>query len=117
VGVVLIAIAIQNDSYDVRGIRYAGEEIARITSGPRSVVSDDKRFAYYADAQQIFLPPLGAKPDLCRWLSGQPGQVYIALSDKEEVHYGVAGGAPCLIKVARYPRGEDRYYELFRARN
>ena len=117
VGIVLIVIAVQNDSYDVRGIRYAGEEIARITSGPRSVVTDDKRFAYYADAQQIFLPPLAAKPDLCQWLKSAPGQVYVALSDKEESHYGVAGGAPCLVHVARYPRGEDRYYDLFKARN
>jgi hypothetical protein len=117
VGVVLISIAVQNDSYDVRGIRYAGEEIARITSGPRSVVSDDKRFAYYGDAQQIYLPPLASKPDFCRWLSGQAGQVYVALSDKEEVHYGVADGAACLVHVARYPRGEDRYYDLFKAKN
>jgi hypothetical protein len=117
VGAVLIALAVQKDSYDVRGIRYAGEEIARTSSAPRSVVSDDKRFAYYADAQQIFLPPLEAKPDLCRWLSTERGQIYVALSDKEEVHYGVAGGAPCLVHVARYPRGEDRYYDLFKARN
>jgi hypothetical protein len=117
VAVVLIVVAVQNDSYDVRGIRYAGEEIARISSGPRSVVSDDKRFAYYADAQQIFLPPLGEKTDFCRWLSGEPGQVYVTLSDKEEAHYGVAGGAPCLIKIARFPRGEDRYYDLFKVRS
>jgi hypothetical protein len=117
VGVVLIALAMQNDSYDVRGIRYAGEEIARISRGPRSVVTDDKRFAYYADAQQIFLPPLETKPDFCRWLSGEPGQVFVTLSDKEEVHYGVAGGAPCLVHLARYPRGEERYYDLFKARD
>ncbi len=117
VGAVLIAIAVQNDSYDVRGIRYAGEEIARISSGPRSVVSDDKRFAYYADAQQIFLPPPGEKTDFCAWLAARSGQIYVTLSDKEEVHYGVAGGAPCLVHVARYPRGEDRYYDLFKARN
>jgi hypothetical protein len=117
VAVALIAIAMQNDSYDVRGIRYAGEEIARISSGPRSVVSDDKRFAYYADAQQIFLPPLEAKPDFCRWLAARSGQIYVTLSDKEEVHYGVAGGAPCLVHIARYPRGENRYYDLFKARD
>ncbi len=117
VGGVLIVIAMQNDSYDVRGIRYAGQEIARISRGPRAVVSDDKRFAYYADAQQIFLPAFEAKPDFCRWIKAESGQIYVALTDKEEVHYGVAGGAPCLVHVARYPRGEHRYYDLFKARN
>jgi Dolichyl-phosphate-mannose-protein mannosyltransferase len=114
--VILSAISMQNDSYDVRGVRYAGEEVARLSSGSRSIVSDDKRFAYYAGATSIDLPS-APRTNFCAWLAPHQGDVYVALTDKEEIHYGVAGGAPCLAQVARYPRGDYRYYDLFKVRN
>ena len=110
---ILSGISLQNDSYDVRGVRFAGEEVARLSTGARAVVSDDKRFAYYAGASSIDLPTTPQK-DFCTWLAPHHGDIYVALTDKEEHHYGVAGGAPCLIQVARYPRGEYRYYDLFK---
>lgn len=112
---ILTAISIQNDSYDIRGIRYAGEEVARLSQSA-SIVSDDRRYAFYAGAESITFPDQ-QPPDFCRWITAQHGQVYVALTDKEEMHYGVAGGAPCLERVARYPRGDNRYIDLFKVRN
>ena len=113
--IILSAISIQNDSYDIRGIRYAGEEVARLSKAA-SIVSDDRRYAFYAGAESISFPEK-QPADFCGWITTQRGEVYVALTDKEETHYGVARGAACLARVARYPRGDNRYIDLFKVRN
>jgi hypothetical protein len=98
--------------YDMRGVRYAGEEIARRTAGrPAGVVARDGRFAYYAGASYIFMP--GSQvTDLCAWLQ-QSNANYLALDYRDERRFGIPAATPCLSLISSYPRYRTGYYDLF----
>jgi Dolichyl-phosphate-mannose-protein mannosyltransferase len=99
--------------YDMRGVRYAGEEIARRTAGkPPAVVARDGRFAYYAGASFIQMPG-AAIPDLCVWLQSHSAAGYLALGNREERLFGISAATPCVSFIHRYPRDGARYYDLF----
>jgi hypothetical protein len=98
--------------YDMRGIRYAGEEIARRPGNRGAVVARDKRVAWYADAPFVMLP---AQPDgnFCAWLASQNRAEYLMLNERDERRFGVADGSSCLALLKRYPRYGNGYYDLF----
>jgi hypothetical protein len=105
--------------YDQRGMRYAGREIARRAgSEPVTVAGSDARTAFYADAKFIALP---ARPqdgeDLCGWLAAHPRAGYLMIDSRAERRWAGSGGAKsCLVRIKRYPRVGNAYYELFAVR-
>lgn len=102
--------------YDMRGVRYAGEEIARRTDGkPGAVVARDGRFAYYARAGFILMPT-DAVPDLCAWLQSHSDAEYLALDNRDERRLGITTPPQCISFVKRYPRYSAAYYDLFEVR-
>lgn len=103
--------------YDQRGMRYAGEEIARRGGPPATVAGPDTRAAFYAGAAFIRLPARpAAGEDLCGWLAAHPPADYLMIDDREERRWGGAGGGPCLSLIKRYPRVGTTYYDLFAVR-
>lgn len=103
--------------YDMRGVRYAGEEIARRSGGkPTAVVARDGRFAYYADASFILMP-VGEVPDLCTWLRARSNADYLALGNRDERRFDISAATPCVSFIRRYPRYGAGYYDLFEVRH
>ena len=98
--------------YDIRGLRYAGEDIARRGQAMPGIVARDGRVAFYAEGKLIELP-LAPEPDLCRWIAGKREAQYLVVSRREERRLGDLRGRRCLSLVKRYPRGRDSYYDLF----
>jgi hypothetical protein len=103
--------------YDQRGMRYAGEEIARRRGAPATVAGSDTRVAFYAGAGFIPLPAgPAAGEDLCGWLAAHRLADYLMIDDREERRWGGAGGSPCLNPIKRYRRVGTSYYDLFAVR-
>lgn len=103
--------------YDMRGVRYAGEEIARRSDHqPRDIVARDGRVAYYAHAGFILMPN-DPGPDFCRWLTTHDDAGYLMIGKHDELRFKVAGGAACLKFLKRYPRYGSDYYDLFEIRH
>jgi len=107
--------------YDMRGIRYAGDEIARRTArdpagGRGAVVAADGRVAYYADARLILLPAAAPPAGLCQWLGARTDAGYLLIGDRDERRMGGGAGLPCLVPIARYPRYGAGFYDLFSIR-
>jgi hypothetical protein len=103
--------------YDMRGVRYAGEEIARRNGGKTAtVVARDGRFAYYAGASFIQMPAAGV-PDLCAWLQTRSAAAYLALGNRDERLFGITPTTPCVSFIQRYPRYGTSYYDLFAVRH
>jgi hypothetical protein len=103
--------------YDQRGMRYAGEEIARRGGPPATVAGPDTRVAFYAGAAFIRMPARpAAGEDLCGWLAAHRPADYLMIDDREERRWGGAGGGPCLSLIKRYPRVGTTYYDLFAVR-
>ncbi len=103
--------------YDMRGVRYAGEEIARRSAGkPAGVVARDGRFAYYAGASFILMP-VAAVPDLCGWLQSRSDASYLALGNRDERRFDITSATPCVSFIHRYPRYGAGYYDLFEVRH
>ena len=103
--------------YDMRGVRYAGEEIARRTAGkPTVVVARDGRFAYYAGASFILMP-IAEVPDLCVWLQSHSDAGYLALDNRDERRFGITAATSCVSFIRRYPRYGAGYYDLFEVRH
>jgi dolichyl-phosphate-mannose-protein mannosyltransferase len=99
--------------FDMRGVRYAGEEVARRTDGkPNAVAARDGRFAYYAGSAFILLPTESI-PDICAWLHAQSGVGYLVLDNHDERRLGVTTPPRCISLVKRYPRYGAAYYDLF----
>jgi hypothetical protein len=99
--------------YDMRGVRYAGEEIARRRPGPpAAVVARDGRFAYYAGTAFILMP-VGAVPDFCVWLGSHREAAYLAIGSRDERTFGITALTSCVSLVRRYPRYGAGYYDLF----
>jgi hypothetical protein len=103
--------------YDQRGMRYAGEEIARRGGAPASVAGPDTRVAFYAGAKFIPLPAApAAGEDLCGWLAAHRRADYLMIDDRDERRWGGTGGKPCLNLIKHYPRIGNTYYDLFAVR-
>ena len=103
--------------YDMRGVRYAGEEIARLTAGqPTAVVARDGRFAYYAGASFILMP-LSGTADFCEWLESHNRAGYLAVGNRDERRMGITAATPCLSLIQRYPRYGTGYFDLFKVRH
>lgn len=102
--------------YDLRGLRYAAQDIARRGDKPRAIVARDGRVAYYAGAKQLALPehPL---PNLCEWLAAHERADYLMIGNRDERKFGIDHGANCLEFVKRYPRYGSGYYDLFAIRH
>jgi hypothetical protein len=99
--------------YDMRGVRYAGKEIARRTFGKATAVSArDGRFAYYAGASFILMPN-AELPDLCKWLRSHNDVGYLILGNRDERLLRVTASTPCLSFIQRYPRYGTGFYDLF----
>lgn len=98
--------------YDMRGIRYAGQAIARRQAKPDAVVAHDGRIAWYAGARFVPLPDR-SRGGLCEWIATQDRAGYLVINDREERRIGAAHTAACLEFLARYPRGSSGYYDLF----
>lgn len=105
--------------YDLRGVRYAGEDIAKmtkgpITKGPVTVAARDGRVAYYAGAQLVELPQL-PPDDICRWLNSSGGD-FLMIGNHDERVLKVAPTLHCLKLLKRYPRYRSSYFDLYQVR-
>jgi hypothetical protein len=100
--------------YDMRGIRYAGEDIAKIAKGPVAVAARDGRVAYYAGAQILELPLLPPE-DLCGWLRSHHGD-FLMIGNRDEHAFNVTSAMHCLELLKRYPRYGSGYYDLYAVR-
>jgi Dolichyl-phosphate-mannose-protein mannosyltransferase len=99
--------------YDMRGVRYAGKEIARRTAGkPTVVAARDGRFAYYASASFVQIP-VAEVPDLCAWLQSNSAAGYLVLDNRDERRFAITTATPCVSFIHRYPRYGASYYDLF----
>jgi hypothetical protein len=96
----------------MRGVRYAGEEIARRGGKPSAVAARDGRFAYYAGCAFILLPTDSIR-NLCAWLQTQSGAGYLVLDNHDERRLAIATPPRCISLVKRYPRYGAAYYDLF----
>ncbi|MGH8011007.1 MAG: hypothetical protein ACREQ4_00745, partial [Candidatus Binataceae bacterium] len=100
--------------YDLRGFRYAAQEIARRGGKPRAIVARDGRVAYYAGMKLIALP---ARPvNLCGWLGQRENADYLLIGNRDERKFGLAHDSRCLDFIRRYPRYGSGYYDLFAIR-
>jgi Dolichyl-phosphate-mannose-protein mannosyltransferase len=97
--------------YDMRGVRYAGEDIARMRKGSVAVAARDGRIAYYAGARLIQLPP-SPPADLCGWLRSNGGD-FLMIGNHDERLLNVASSQHCLELHKRYPRYGRGYYDLY----
>jgi Dolichyl-phosphate-mannose-protein mannosyltransferase len=102
------------NGYDMRGVRYAGQDIAQMTKGPAAVAARDGRVAYYAGARLIELPPL-PPVDFCGWLNSQRGD-FLMIGERDEHLFDVAGSRSCLELLKRYPRYGAGYFDLYAVR-
>jgi hypothetical protein len=100
--------------YDMRGVRYAGEDIAKMTKGPAAVAARDGRVAYYAGARLIELPLVPAD-EICGWLRSEHGD-FLMIGNHEEHAFNVTPTLPCLKLLKRYPRYRSGYYDLYAVR-
>jgi hypothetical protein len=99
--------------FDMRGVRYAGEEIARRGGGkPSAVAARDGRFAYYAGCAFILLPTDSIR-NICAWLQAQSGAGYLVLDNHDERRLAITTPPRCISLVKRYPRYGAAYYDLF----
>lgn len=113
IGLVLLPQTLWPIGYDMRGMRYAGKEIARRSGGkPGAVAARDGRFAYYAGSAFILLPTDSIR-DICAWLQAQGDANYLALDNHDERRLGLTTPPPCVSLVQRYPRYGAAYYDLF----
>jgi hypothetical protein len=101
--------------YDMRGIRYAGEDIARRVPGEDAVVGRDGRVAYYAGTRFIALPT-GPMSDLCNWLEAQDRAGYLLIGDSDERRLDIGRRSGCIEHIERYPRYGVHYYDLYAVR-
>lgn len=116
VAIVLLPRTLFPLGYDQRGIRYAGQEIARRDGGTATVAGTDARVAFYAGAGFVRLPARLADGGLCGWLAEHRSANYLMIDDRAERRWGQAGGSSCLSLIKRYPRVGPTYYDLFAVR-
>lgn len=112
VALTLLASTLFPIGYDIRGLRYAGQEIARRGPPMPGIVARDPRVAFYAHGQFVELP-MQFRPDLCHWLESAPEARYLVVSRREERSIGDLRALRCLRLIKRYPRSHGSYYDLF----
>jgi len=111
IAIVLLPRTLWPIGYDMRGVRYAGQDIAKMTNGPVTVAARDGRVAYYAGARLLELPP--SPPDnVCGWLHMHGGD-FLMIGNHDERTFDVTPGMPCLRLLKRYPRYGSGYYDLY----
>lgn len=116
IALVLLPQTLWPIGFDMRGVRYAGEEIARRSGGkPDAVAARDGRFAYYAGSAFILLPTDSIR-DLCAWLEEQSDAGYLVLDNHDERRLAITTPPQCISLVKRYPRYAAAYYDLFEVR-
>lgn len=109
----LLPVALWPLGYDIRGLRYAGYDLAAREPRPRVLIGCDARAAFYAGARFAELTRVPPQADVCRWLRQQPGVNYLMASQRDERRWTNLEQRPCLRLLKRYPRTGDRYYDLF----
>ena len=97
--------------YNMRGVRYAGDAIARIKKGPAAVAARDGRAAYYAGARLIQLPRT-PPAEVCEWLRANHGD-FLLIGDHDEHDFNLTPTPHCLKLLKRYPRYRSQYYDLY----
>lgn len=102
------------NGYDMRGLRYAGQDIARMTRGPVAVAARDGRVAYYAGARLIELPS-PPPADLCGWLHSEHTD-FLMMGEHDEDLFKLGPAQSCLDFLKRYPRYRSGYYDLYAVR-
>lgn len=115
VALVLLPKTLWPIGYDMRGVRYAGEEIAAVSGGRGAVVARDGRVAFYAGTRFIQLPSRNVG-DICSWLESRDGADYLLIGNHDERRLAVSSGASCLDFVKRYRRYGSGYYDLYAVR-
>jgi hypothetical protein len=102
--------------YDMRGVRYAGIQIASNNHDSSAVVARDGRVAWYAGAHFVGLP-LSPVASLCEWLAMRPEAGYLLADNHDERQFRITPTTGCLEFVKRYPRYGAGYYDLFVVRH
>jgi dolichyl-phosphate-mannose-protein mannosyltransferase len=116
VALVLLPRTLWPIGYDMRGVRYAGEDIAASTRQPGAVIARDGRIAWYAGAKFVTLPERPAA-DFCRWLALHEGAGFVVVGNRDETRLGVTHATSCLRFVKRYPRYGSAYFDLYAVRD
>jgi 4-amino-4-deoxy-L-arabinose transferase-like glycosyltransferase len=116
-GVVLVLLLLPRTlwplGYDLRGFRYAADDVRHLGLSTRAVAAPDGRFAFYVGAKFIALPR-SPRLDMCGWLVKEQAVDLVMVSEKDERRRGLSRSTPCLRFIKRYPRMGKRYYDLFR---
>ncbi|HKV54952.1 MAG TPA: glycosyltransferase family 39 protein [Candidatus Binataceae bacterium] len=115
IALTLLPRALWPIGFDMRGVRYAGEDIARISTRPAVVAARDGRVAYYADARFVELPPAPID-NLCGWLGTHDRPNYLLIGNRDERSFAISSQGDCLDFVKRYPRYGSGYYDLYAIR-
>jgi Dolichyl-phosphate-mannose-protein mannosyltransferase len=111
IAIILLPRTLWPIGYDMRGVRYAGEDIAKMTIKPVTVAARDGRVAYYAGAKLVELPP--SPPDnVCGWLRLHGGN-FLMIGNHDERAFDVTPALQCLRLLKRYPRYGSGYYDLY----
>ena len=113
IGITLLPRTLWPLGYDMRGMRYAGADIARIKKAA-VVAARDGRVAYYAGARLVELPP-SPPQDLCAWLRVEGGD-FLMIGNHDEQLFSTPRNQRCLELLKRYPRYGSGYYDLYAVR-
>jgi Dolichyl-phosphate-mannose-protein mannosyltransferase len=114
IAIILLPRALWPIGYDLRGLRYAGEDIARMGTGPVTLAARDGRVAYYAQAHYVELPS-SYVGNFCTWLNA--GRMdYLMIGNRDERLFNVSAETRCLELLKRYPRYGSGYYDLYAVR-
>lgn len=114
IGITLLPRTLWPLGYDMRGMRYAGANIAQMKKPAAAVAARDGRVAYYADARLVELPPSPPK-DFCAWLRARGGD-FLMIGNHDEQLFSIARNRRCLELLKRYPRYGAGYYDLYAVR-
>jgi hypothetical protein len=101
--------------YDMRGVRYAGQAIARRNPEHTAVAARDGRVAWYAGAPFAGLP-VRPVANLCEWLTARDNIGYLLIGNRDERKYAITPASGCLEFLYRYPRYGAGYYDLYAVR-
>jgi hypothetical protein len=112
--VTLLPRTLWPNGYDMRGLRYAGEDIAKMRRAPVAVAARDGRVAYYAGGRLIELPSL-PPVNLCGWLHSEHTE-FLMMGEHDERLFSVGRSLSCLDFLKRYPRYGSGYYDLYSVR-
>ncbi|MGD0073417.1 MAG: glycosyltransferase family 39 protein [Candidatus Binataceae bacterium] len=112
VALTLLASTLIPLGYDLRGLRYAGQDIAGRGESMPVVIARDPRVAFYAHGQFLELPTKSL-PDFCHWLESETEARYLVVSRREEGNIGDLRALRCIRLIKRYPRSHGSYYDLF----